>query len=191
MTAPAYGTLLTLNSMPTLNRCICSHYLGSYAPDTWDAFHSDLCLAQEVSQSTVVPQCAFSRDNTWDIWKDFFMEHSINPLLNSVEDPIHYFMVFGICYHDGRLTKDGEPVRSWTLEEALHSIGQTMASLGSKDHCFSAHNKLEYHLSNNCQLGNMQTQLLLELSMFLIVLSSAVPWRLCLTTPPLSMLLQT
>lgn len=75
------------------------------------------------------------------------MEHSIDPLLNSVEDPIHYFMVFAIRYHDSRLAKDGEPIRSQRVEEALHSISQMMASLGSKDHHLIAHNKLEYRLS--------------------------------------------
>ena len=50
-------------------------------------------------------------------------------------------------YRDGCLTKDGEPIRSRTVEEALCSIGQMMASLGSKDHCLIAPNKLEYHLS--------------------------------------------
>jgi len=29
----------------------------------------------------------------WDNWEDFCLEHSIDPLLNTVQDPIHYFMV--------------------------------------------------------------------------------------------------
>jgi len=103
-------------------------------PDARDAFCLDLCTGQEVSQSTIVPKCASGWDNTWDIWEDFCLEHSIDPLLNIVQDPIHYVMVFAICYHDGHLTKDGQPIQSWTVAEALCSISQTMANLGSKDH---------------------------------------------------------
>jgi len=56
-------------------------------------------------------------------------------------------MIFAVCYHDGRLAKDGQPIRSWTVAEALCSIGQTMASLGSIDHGLIAHCTIEYRLS--------------------------------------------
>jgi hypothetical protein len=44
-------------------------------------------------------------------------------------------MVFSICYCDGCLAKDGDPIQAWTVEDAVRAIGQMMVSLGSKDHC--------------------------------------------------------
>ena len=54
----------------------------------------------------------------------FCLEHSVNPLLEDVADPIHYFEVFAVHYHDGCLMKDGEPIRAHTVEDALRAIGQ-------------------------------------------------------------------
>lgn len=112
-----------------------------------DAFSSDLSLAQETSRSSVVPSRANAQDNTWVVWENFCLELAVDPLLNTVPDPIHYLMVFAVRYRDGRLAKDGYSVRAWTVEDAIRAVGQTMASLGSKDHHLIGPRTLEYRLS--------------------------------------------
>ena len=61
-------------------------------------------------------------------------------------------MVFAIRYCNGHLAKDGQPIQSRTVEDALHAIGQTMASLGSKDHhlisAWQVKNCLSHQLKN-------------------------------------------
>jgi len=121
--------------------------VATLPPAARDAFRADLRIAQAASRSAVVPKRARSRDHSWDLWQDFCLELSVDPLLNTVEDPIHYFMVFAVRYRDGRLAKDGEPIRSRTVEDILRAIGQTMASLGSKDHRLISHRTIEYRLS--------------------------------------------
>jgi len=116
-------------------------------PPTRDAFFADLCSAQETCRSAVVPQRADSRDNTWAIWEDFCLEHAVHPLLEDVEDPIHYLMVFAVRYRDGRLAKNGDPVRSRTVGDAIRAIGQTMARMGAKDQRLVAPRQVEYRLS--------------------------------------------
>ena len=75
------------------------------------------------------------------------MEYAIDPLLNTINDPSQYLMVIASCYHDGQLAKDGDPIRSQTVEDALCAIGQMMASLGSTDHRLTPLGHVEYHLA--------------------------------------------
>ena len=79
-------------------------------PAAQDDFCLDLYAAQAASQSAIVPQQAKGHDNTWDIWENFCMEHAVDPLLNTVKDPIQYLMVFAVCYCDSRLAKYGQPI---------------------------------------------------------------------------------
>ena len=56
-------------------------------------------------------------------------------------------MVFAVRYRDGRLTKNGYPIRACTVEDALRAVGQTMARVGATDQRLTAPNKVEYRLS--------------------------------------------
>lgn len=113
-----------------------------------DAFRRDLLLAREASQHAVGLERAKSKENTWNTWVEFCATLQIHPLLNHVEDPILYFQVFGARFRDGRLAYRGKPVRYRTVEDAWRKVGQTMASLGSKDHRnMPGGNKLVYRLS--------------------------------------------
>ena len=61
-------------------------------------------------------------------------------------------MVFAICNRGGRLAKDGQPIQSQTVEDALCAIGQTVASLGSKGYRLISAWQVKYCLSQ--QLKN-------------------------------------
>ena len=85
------------------------------------------------------------------------MELNVDPLLAKVTDPISYFQVFGQRYRDGRLAKDGKPVAARTVEDAMRQIGQTMASLGAKDHQLIGPRQIEFRLSR--QIASFQESL--------------------------------
>ena len=112
-----------------------------------DAFLSDLSLAQAAARAAKVPSRVLAEDNTWIVWRDFCLELSVDPLLENVTDPIPYFQVFGQRYRDGRLAKDGKPVHARTVEDAMRQIGQTMASLGAKDHRLIGPKQIDFRLS--------------------------------------------
>jgi len=62
--------------------------------NTWNAFCSDLCAAQEAIHARVIPNQTRAADSQWSIWADFCTTHNINPLLNDVANPIPIFQVF-------------------------------------------------------------------------------------------------
>ena len=109
--------------------------LETRRPETVDAFRADLSLIAQTCRSAIGSQRTASQDNTWAIWLAFCTEHAVDPLLENIqpEDPILYLQVFAQQYRNGRLAKDGQPVRSRTVEDALRAIGQTMASVGTRD----------------------------------------------------------
>ena len=74
----------------------------------------------------------FLKDNTCCIWCDFCAEHHIDSLLQAVADPIPYLQIFAQWYRDGRLAKNGQPVRARTVEDAIRAVGQTMAAWGPR-----------------------------------------------------------
>ena len=104
-------------------------------------------LARQASTHAVSPQRAQSKENTWELWVEFCTEHEVDPLLNQVEDPIPFFQVFGQRWRDGRTAPLGNPVRARTVEDAWRKVGQTMASVGSKDHRNTPAGKLVYRLA--------------------------------------------
>jgi hypothetical protein len=118
-------------------------------PKAADAFRSDLRLATtDACRAAVGTQRTNSHDNTWRLWLTFCTEHQVNPLLaRTIPDPIPYLQVFAQRYRDGRLAKNGFPVRSRSVEDALCAIGQTMASMGSTDRRLIAPKNLDYRLN--------------------------------------------
>jgi hypothetical protein len=69
----------------------------------------------------------------WQLWHNFCCELNQDSLLYDVHDPIPLLMVFARRYRTGVIAPSGAPVRARTVEEALHSVGQTLALLGFRD----------------------------------------------------------
>ena len=95
-------------------------------------FGSDLSLAQTAQRNAVGLPHATSQANTWSVWTAYCEEVGIDPLLETAEDPIPYLQVFAQQYRDGRIAKDGNAVRSRTVEDALRAISQTVAGRGAR-----------------------------------------------------------
>ncbi len=102
-------------------------------PATRNEFRSDLGLVAQAVRSGVVSSRARAADKQWDRWVDFCQEQGWDPWLYEFEAPVPILQVFAARYRDGRIAPSGNPVRSRTVEDALRSVGQTFASMGSQD----------------------------------------------------------
>jgi hypothetical protein len=96
--------------------------------------------------SGVVPSRSKSRDSTWLLWSNYCTEHNCDPLLSDVADTLPFFQVFAQRYRSGTLAPNQNPVRARTVEAALRSVGQTMASLGAVDLRLNQQGKVHYVL---------------------------------------------
>jgi hypothetical protein len=83
-------------------------------------------------------------DNPWSRWDSFCMEHTIDPHLRNWTDPVPILQVFGDRYQDGQLTLLKKPVKSRTVEDALHAVGQAYARLGAIDPRKDGHGGIDF-----------------------------------------------
>jgi hypothetical protein len=100
---------------------------------TNDAFLADFGLIQQTIRSGIVSSRATAADNHWTRWTTFCLDNRLDPLLRNVPDPVPFLQIWGARYRDGRAAPSGQPVRSGTVEDAMRAVGQTFASMGSKD----------------------------------------------------------
>ena len=107
--------------------------MGALPPAAANELRADLGLVQAAVRSGVVPGRASAADRHWQIWVTFATSLSIDPWLCDVVDPIPILQVFAARYRDGRLAPCKGPVRSRTVEDAVRSVGQAFARMGSKD----------------------------------------------------------
>jgi hypothetical protein len=71
---------------------------------------------------------------------------SFDPMLSNVADLIPFLQVFVTRYCNGTLAPCGKSVHSGTVEAALRSIGQTMASMGAPDIRLNPQGQIHYIL---------------------------------------------
>ena len=112
-----------------------------------DDFLSDLGFVEEEVRSGVDPSYANKKDTHWDVWVEYCRKCCTDPFLHGTEDPIPYLQVFARRYHDGRVAPRGKPVKSKTVSDALCSVGQRFANLGSDDPRLNRFGKLEFRLA--------------------------------------------
>lgn len=103
------------------------------SPGAATEFRADLGLVRDAVRAGVVPSRARAADKHWDRWADFCRSIDLDPWLYEVYDPVPILQIFGARYRDGRLAPSKASVRAGTVDDALRAIGQTFASLGSKD----------------------------------------------------------
>ena len=116
-------------------------------PATRHAFLARLGLADEAARSGVVSATRDATDRTWQVWLDFCAELHVDPLLQTVDDPIAVLQVYADQVRDGTSSRSGQPVRSATVDSALRDVGQTCALLGAADPRLNRMGKLDLRLS--------------------------------------------
>ena len=107
--------------------------MAALPPPRADALRADLGLVQASIRAGVCPKRASAHDRHWALWQEFCDTHSFDPFLRNFTDAVPILQVFGQQYRDGRIAPSQDSVRARTVEDALRAVGQTMASLGSKD----------------------------------------------------------
>ena len=94
----------------------------------------------------VVPSRAASTSAQWALWESYCQDIGIPPSLQDVHDPVPYLQVFAYRYRHGIINPSRRPVRSRTVEGALRSVGQTLASVGAPDPRLSPQGRVDFRL---------------------------------------------
>ena len=110
------------------------------------AFLRDLRAAQAAVALGVVPSRASAAAAQWHLWEDFCASLSLNPSLQQVPDPVPYLQVFAHRYRHGVINPSRRLVRGRTVEGALRSVGQTLASVGAADPRLTIQGEVDFRL---------------------------------------------
>lgn len=70
----------------------------------------------------------------------------MDPSLQEHADPIPFLQVFALRYRNGTIAPRGKAVRARTVEDALRSVGQTRALMGSSDLRLNSTGKIDFRL---------------------------------------------
>jgi hypothetical protein len=120
-------------------------------PLTRDAFRSDLRLATAAVRARVVPSRARAATGHWKLWLTFCDTLRIDPYLQETVagfDGIPFLQVFAMRYRLGHIAPRGNAVRARTVEDALRSIAQEMAAVGSADPRMNTFGKIDFRLTS-------------------------------------------
>lgn len=98
-----------------------------------DGFRADLLLAHETNRARVIPKTRTGKQNTWLVWCAFCEALEVDCYLTGVPDKLDYFIVFGLRYRRGELSKSGNPVRVGSVTTALQAVGERFTELGLPD----------------------------------------------------------
>lgn len=90
---------------------------------------------------------AKSTHTAWIQWTKYCGELAIDPLLETVENPIPILQVFALRVRQGVLAAAGSQVRARTAEDYLRFIGQTFQSVGSPDPRLNVFGKIDFRIS--------------------------------------------
>lgn len=83
----------------------------------------------------------------WDIWCSFCNSIGCDTPLCDTVDPIPALQLFAHRYRLGKLSPSGAHVRARTVEQALRTVGRTLAFLGCLDPWLQPSGKLDICLS--------------------------------------------
>jgi hypothetical protein len=92
----------------------------------------------------------------WRIWDTFCRDLACDPFLADIEDPVPLLQIFASRYRVGTLAPSGAQVKARTVEDALRSVGQTLASLGHSDPRLQHSGRLDFRLQRQLQGYNKQ-----------------------------------
>jgi hypothetical protein len=109
-------------------------------------FLRDLRLAQTDVALGVVPSRASAAATQWALWDAFCSSLGVSPSLQDIPDPIPYLQVFAYRYRHGVLNPSHRIVRSRTVEGALRSVGQTLASVGAADPRLTSQGTIDFRI---------------------------------------------
>jgi hypothetical protein len=107
--------------------------LANVSPECRNELRSDLSLIGSAVEAGVVPSRAAAANSTWGIWQRFCFSLGTDEFLSCGTDPLTVLQFSAQRYRDGRLAPSKRQVGSRTVEDAIHSVGQGFARLGTPD----------------------------------------------------------
>ena len=82
----------------------------------------------------------------WHQWLKFYKWLGIPSDLQGIGDTIPFLQIFAERVHTGVLTANGIPIKKWSVEQYLRSIGQIFSALGASDPRNNKLGKLDFRL---------------------------------------------
>jgi hypothetical protein len=110
-------------------------------------------LVQQQIAAGVVPSRERAAENHWSRWETFCEQHSLDPFLFELEDPVPMLQIFAARYRTGEIAPSGNPVRSRTVEDALRAVGQGFTRLGGPDIRKTVNGDIDFHIRRQQRLG--------------------------------------
>mmetsp|Transcript_64909 Transcript_64909/g.188173 ORF Transcript_64909/g.188173 Transcript_64909/m.188173 type:complete len:382 (-) Transcript_64909:11-1156(-) len=120
--------------------------MAALPPQLDHNFCRDLRLATQEVAGGVVPARSREAFAHWHKWTTFCDDQRISPLLDDCPDPIPFLQVFAHRFRHGQLNTSHREVRSRTVENALRSVGQTLAAMGTPDPRYTSTGKIDFRL---------------------------------------------
>ena len=109
-------------------------------------YHRALGRAQQTVRKGVCSGTDSTTASHWRLWVAHCKPLGIDPLLANMQDPVQPLQVFAELYRDGTIAPSGDIVRARTVEGAVRSIGQTIASVGGPDPRYTVNGKIDFRL---------------------------------------------
>ena len=120
--------------------------MGALDADEQLRFRRDLGLATADVAAGVVPSRANAALSHWNLWVTFCTTLGLDPTLQGFQDPVPFLQVFMYRYRLGTIAPSRRQVRSRTVEDAVRSIGQTFASVGSSDPRITSTGQIDFRI---------------------------------------------
>ena len=116
-----------------------------------DAFVADVRLVHDTQRRGLDRHRNTSSNRTWQLWTEFCTSLGHDPHLHDTPNRVLLLQVFAQRIRDGRLAKDGRPVRGATVDAYLAEVGRTFASLGAPDPRLDVHGHRDIRLRRQSQ----------------------------------------
>jgi len=100
--------------------------LGALPSAAEHEFHRDLRLAEEATESGIVPGRSTAARKDWEVWCGFCAVLGQDPLVSTITDKVTILQVFAHRVRIGLLARytGGKPVQARIVEDYLRSVGQ-------------------------------------------------------------------
>jgi len=121
--------------------------LAPLDPATRASFLDDLRAAEHAVSFGVTAARSTAADTHWRLWSNFCSELAVDPLLQDVEDPVVLLQVYLHRYRTGTIAPRKHRVRYRTAEDAVRSVGQTFAAMGSPDPRLTSQGKMDFRIT--------------------------------------------
>jgi hypothetical protein len=107
--------------------------------------HTFITTATDVAMGVSMSR-AQSNTAVWETWCQFCHTYNMDELLQTHNDPVPALQLFASHYRSGSASPSKRPVRARTVEQALRSVGQTLAGMGHHDPRLTSTGALDFRL---------------------------------------------